>query len=128
MTRRPGFSIVEVVVALVILAVALVGLQTATAAFLRRTAGGERAAGAAQLAEDRLEMVRADPVYAALEARYDGVENDLPGWDGYTRETSIVHERDSTAAGVVDYKRITVTVTGPGLTDPVARTTSVAKP
>lgn len=119
---------VELLVALVLLAVVLVGMQTATAKFVRVVATSDRQAVAAQIAEARIERVRIDPNYDLIDDHYEESPTSLPDPPGFTRETAVTLHYDSTDAGVTEFKRVTVTVDGPGLVRPLARTISVARP
>lgn len=128
MAARDGFSIIELLVALVLLAVGVVGVQTATARFARGVSAADRRTVAGQIAEDRIEQIRTDPEYTTLAARYAEAGTALDAPPGMTRRTVVTHHRDSTAAGVTDFVRITVTVEGPGLPRPVSRTISLGRP
>lgn len=123
--RAPnGFTLIEVIIALVILISVLVGLSATTGRTVHTVATSDRQEAAIQLAHDRIEFVRADPRYSALDSLYEGVESNFPTLPGVQRVTRI--ER-TTAAGN-DYRTITVTVTGPGLSAPVSRTVTVGAP
>ncbi len=61
MKRRQGFTIVEVVVAIVLLAVGILGLVTTAALVTRMMGRGTRASKAAVLAQQRIEILRATP-------------------------------------------------------------------
>jgi len=125
--RQAGFTLVEVIVALVILAVAVLGLASSGARLATTGATAELRALALEGVEDRLARVRLDPRYGGLDTLYAGVDTDLFGIEGLTRTTSVVHVQTA-APGAVDYRRITVTVTGPLLTPPVSRQLIVAAP
>lgn len=128
MANRQGFTIVEVLVALVVLAVVLVGLQTATGQLLHAVAESDRQLLARQLVDDRIKQIQLDPAYTLLASRYGGEEKSLPDAPGLTRVTDFLKVRDSTSAGIVDFWRITVRVDGTGLAAPVARTITVGAP
>lgn len=121
-----GFTLIELMVALVIFAVVVLGLGAATSQFVHTVAIGQRRAAAIQLAEGRIEAVQMDPNYAALDTAYAGTETGFPTWAGLQRETRIVQVGGSGQS--VDHKKVTVTVTGPGLTSPISRTIVVAAP
>lgn len=123
MPGRRGFSVLEVLAALLLLAVAVAGIRSGV--FARETGEPVPRSEVERFAADRLAAVVTDTGYETIEERYRGIEIRLPGLPGYTRVTNIVHRRDSTAAGVVDFKRITVTLTGPGLDEPVIRSATV---
>lgn len=128
MANRPGFTMIELIVSLVILGVAIVGLQVVTSRMLQTTDRANRRTIAAQIAEDRLDLIRSDPDYGRVAARFteSGTTIDEPA--GFTRTTRFLHQYDSTASGVTDYLRVTVTVDGTGLPEPVARTISIGRP
>jgi prepilin-type N-terminal cleavage/methylation domain-containing protein len=126
MTNERGFTLIEVVVALTILVVVIMGFISMTGQTTKVAATSDRQEAAMQLVSDRLDQIRTDPNYDHLDSTgvYLGTESSFPTLPGYTRTTSILH----TTSGGDDYKRVTVTVTGPGLTTPVERTITVAGP
>ena len=126
MRARQGFTLVEVMVALVILMVVLVSFAAATGRLLHTVVMSDRREAAMRLVADRLELIRMEPSYARLDSLYPGIEANFSTLPGFTRTTVIVR-----AGGVgqpVDYKKITVTVSGPGLLVPESRTVTVAAP
>ena len=58
MKREQGFTIVEVIIAIIVLTVGLLGLVTSAALVTRMIARGQRSAVAAQYAQRRLEILR----------------------------------------------------------------------
>lgn len=123
MRNRDGFTLVEVIVAMVILGFVLVGM-VGTSGFLATIGRADRQAAANELAEDRVEQVKMDPRYTKLDSLFAGTESSFPTLPGYTRTTTIVQV---TASGQ-DYKMVTVSVNGPGLPAPSKRTVIVAAP
>jgi len=128
MRGREGFTLVELLVAVVLLVIVFMGLQGAAARFAHDVVTSDRSAVAIQLAEGRIAEVRMHPNYATLDSTFAGTEVDPGGEAGLQRLTRVDHTVDTTAAGVVDYKTVTVTVTGTGLPGPVARTMILAAP
>jgi prepilin-type N-terminal cleavage/methylation domain-containing protein len=126
---RQGFTFIEVVVALVILAVAVLGMG-ASAGMLSRYAGStELRALAVQAVQDQISKVKVDPRYAQLDSLHEGTETDLEGLPGYTRVTEVEWVRETqSSGGVLDYKIVSVVVTGPGLDDAISRRLIVAAP
>lgn len=124
MKSRNGFTITEVVIALTILLTVIVSLTTLTAKTVHVTATSDREQAAIQLVTDRTDQVRADPDYGSIETTYAGTETSFATLPGFQRVTAVLH----VTASSNDYKKITVTVTGPGLSSPVARTIVVAAP
>ncbi len=112
--------------ALVILAIVILGMATTTAQVLHVVTLSDRNAAAIQLVDGRVEEIQMDPDYNGLDSAYAGIESSFPTLPGYTRETRIA--RIGGLGQTQDYKKITVTVTGPGLDGPVSRTVAVAAP
>lgn len=126
MKNERGFTLIEVMMALTIIAGVLLAMGAATASFVHEVAVGNRNAMALQLVDDRIEAVQTDPNYAGLDTAYAGTETDFPTLPGYTRTTTILAVGG--AGQSVNYKKVTVTVAGPGLADRVARTITVGAP
>jgi prepilin-type N-terminal cleavage/methylation domain-containing protein len=125
MTRR-GFTLIEVMIALVILAVVVLATAQLTTTMVHTVVTSQQQDAAVELAQSRLAQIRADPGYAGLEGTYVATETTFPTLPGFSRRTQILH-----IGGVglpLDYKRITVTVNGPGLLVPVTRSVTVAAP
>jgi hypothetical protein len=113
--------------AVVILTGVILGMARVTGKMLHTIATSDRTAAAMELVSDRLEQVSLDPDYEDLEDEYKGTETGFPSLSGYTRTTTIVHTGGGKSTGP-DYKRITVTVNGPGLLAPISRTVTVGAP
>ncbi len=131
MTDRRGFTLVETMVALVILTIVVVGLARFMGTFLHAESTSGTRLVATSVAAERLEMVRADPRYSTLGALYGvGVAADTTGFPGYPmmrRRTTIV--RDQTGAPARDFTTVTVRVTHPSMPkDTVSLTATVARP
>ncbi len=119
------FSVVEVAVAVILVAVVVVGIQGLAAG---PVAGAPREVDhptALDLVEERIERIRMDPQYRQIPSRYGGKETTIAGWPGYTRLTRVAATRDSTTSGVVDWLTVTVTVTGPESGVAVTRTVTL---
>lgn len=119
-TGRHAFTLIEVMMALVILSVVVLALAGTTVSFLHGTSVDRNHVIAATAADARINQVRAWPTYTALSS-FTTAEADtpLPGW---TRNTQVTQD----TAGGGDVTRITVTVTAPVLAVPVARSLSIA--
>lgn len=123
---REGFTLLEVLVALVILGFVILGAQASMTALMVRNVNWQEVRGrATQLAMDRLHAIQADPVYVNLATRYEGTETAIPGATGFTRVTRF---RATQFQDGSDYLMVTVTVTGPRMPRPVSRTTVIASP
>lgn len=125
--RRGGFTLIEVMMAIVILVGVVLGMASVTGRMLHTIATSDRSAAAVELAADRLEEVRLDPDYEGLEDEYEETESSFPSLPGFTRTTDISHTGGAGESGP-DYKRVTVKVDGPGLLKPISRTVTVGAP
>jgi len=123
--RAAGFTLIEVALAIAILGLVTVSLMSASARMIRGITDDRAETIAATAAEARVAMVRQWPTYGTLEAIFAGTEANTPQ-PGFTRVTTIV--RTGGVGQPNDFKRITVTVTGPRLPAPVSRTISTASP
>jgi prepilin-type N-terminal cleavage/methylation domain-containing protein len=126
MSDRRGFTLIEVIIALSILLVVMMMLANTTGRTVHIAATSANQQAAIQLAMDRVDQIRADPMYDGLDSTYARTETGFPSLPGFTRRTNIVR-----VGGVGlpnDFKRITVTVTGPGVVPAVVRTVTVAAP
>ena len=59
--NQRGFSLIEVMIAMIILSVGVLGVAASSAAITRLTAEGGRAGGSAAVAESRIEQLTATP-------------------------------------------------------------------
>lgn len=121
-----GFTLLEVMVALVILGFVIMGAQASMTALMVRDVNWQEVRGrATQLAMDRLHTIQADPAYATLSTRYTATEAAPGGATGFTRATRFTATR---FPGGTEYQTVTVTVTAPRMPRPVSRTTVIASP
>jgi prepilin-type N-terminal cleavage/methylation domain-containing protein len=121
MRDNRGFTLIEVIIAMVILLTVIAAMATATGGFVRSVSEDDYRAAATQLADDRIQAIEMDPNYNGLNA-YAVTENAFPTLAGYSRTTRVTVVN----AGGQNHTIITVTVNGPGLVRPVTRTTTVA--
>ncbi len=122
---RRGFTLVEVMIALVILAVVLLGMASTMGGFVRTVGTADRQAAALVAVEDRVTQISLYPDYGGLDTAFAGTETSVSGLTGATRETVVT--RVGGTGQAQNHKVVTVTVSGQGLT-PVARTITVAAP
>lgn len=127
LSGRRGFTMIEVIVALVILSTAVLGLGASASRLAMSAATAEIRAVALESVEDQIARIRLDPRYTELDSLYAGVDNNVLGIGGYTRTTSIVHVQQGSPV-TLDYKKISVVVTGPMLTPSISREIVIAKP
>ncbi len=127
--NRQGFTIVEMIVAILILTTAILGMGASAGFMMQAASGAGVKSEALQAVEGRISQIVMDPRYTVLDSIYGGTETTLPGLEGYDRQTAITHVYQAGAPGkFTDYKRIVVTVSGPGLTEDITRTMIVGTP
>lgn len=126
-SRRParkGFTMVEVIVASVILGAALLAMAGFTVRYQQVDAKARFLSTAQQIANERLERVRSSQPYISLDTMVT-TESSIPGFPGYGRATTITRVGGG-AADTVDYRIVTVRVTTPnGMAGVVSKTTTV---
>ena len=122
--RRSGMSLVEVIVAMMLLVGVVLVLGGFSAQFARATAQAHLVVLANELAASRLDAVRQQPSYAALDslAKTDTVKADFSQYAVRTQLLRI----GGAVTDSVDYKLVTVTVTHPAMKQTVRKTTAVA--
>ncbi len=124
-TRRNGFTLIEVLIAVVILGIAALSLMRVTSRMIRSVTDDRTRTLASASADARIARVRAWPTYSTLEATFAVTESNTPV-TGLTRVTTIT--RTGGVGQPNDYKRVTVTVSGSQLTSNVSRTVTIAPP
>jgi prepilin-type N-terminal cleavage/methylation domain-containing protein len=124
---RAGFTMVEVIVALVILGVAVLGLSASAASLATRAADAELRARALHAVQDRLARIQVDPRYAQLDSLYDGIQTGALGLPGFTLTTTVTRVVQTTPTPR-DFTLVDVIVAGPALSEPVQRQLLVAAP
>lgn len=123
-TSRAGFTLIEVLMAVVILAILTLGLMSNSGKMIRGVTDDRARTLAATAADERIARIRVWPTYATLDT-FVAVENNTP-LAGWTRTTTIT--RTGGAGLTNDFKRATVVVTGPGLPVPITRSVAMAAP
>ena len=124
---RHGMTLIEVMIAIVILSGAMLGLAKFGGQFEHTTATASDMSLASDLAVARVEQVKAFRVYATIVATYNTTETFVgdPVYNGFSRVT-----KSTRCAGCPtisnDYTTVTVTVSGRSLTAPIAKTTIIA--
>ncbi len=119
---RRGISLLEVMVALTILATSLIGMAEYGRRYARSNANSMLLNNALDLASARVERVKAERNYTSMDTLAT-TELVISGYPNYRRVTSIVQTLNSQYA----YKTVTVTITHPAMPTPVKKTTAVAR-
>lgn len=123
-----GFTLVEVVVALMLISGVALTMGASVAKLSSTAARDGQVTRAVELARERVVRVSGDPAYAQLEARYNGTEAPAT-LNGFTRTTQVQRVLENGTGGLMlDYKVVDVQVTGPGVEGAVSRRVIVAAP
>jgi prepilin-type N-terminal cleavage/methylation domain-containing protein len=123
-TPRAGMTLVEVIVAMMILVGVLLTLGGFMAKFAQASGQARLAITANELAVQRLDAVRTQPTYSAI-GLLAGTTPTKADFTTYQVKTSVKHIGGAPTDSV-DYNLVTVTVTHPSLRMPVSKTTAVA--
>lgn len=121
---RAGFTLIEVVIALSILSAVVLLMAPAAQRYVSTAARSRREIQAAAIADAELALIRVYPTYDSLKVRFDSTKTNVP-FPGWTRTTQVVRAGANTLG---DITRVTVTVTGPTLAQPIKRILTVAAP
>ncbi len=130
MPYRRGFTIVEILVAVVMLALLATGVTRFAAVFAKTIGSSSTRVVAAGVANEQLQLIRADPRYTSLVSLYNaGAGADTTGFPGYPRMHRLTYlVRDQSGSPARDRTTITVKVIDPGMPDTVAVTSVIALP
>lgn len=123
--HRSGMSLVEVVVAMMLLVGVVLVLGGFSAKFAQATSQAHLIIIANEIASTRLDAVRQQPNYAAVDSLVGTDVGVSADFSAYTVRTQMVRIGGAPADSV-DYKLVTVTVTHPGMRKIVTKTTAVA--
>jgi len=128
--KRRGFSLVEIMVALTILMIIILGLANTTISFLHETTLDTVRVRAQSWADMRIAEVRGYQDYNTLTTTFSS--SDVPE-PGFNRQTVVVRDKSATStcnnpSGCPqnDFTRVTVTVTNSSLSAPVSRTITIS--
>lgn len=124
--RRRGFTLIEVMLAVVILTTVLISVARYTGQFLHTVSTSTVRTVAAEVARERISLVDMDPSYTTLAAVWAGSQTGFPGYPNMTRVTTV--SRVTGAAPPRDYTVVTVRVTEPTMGQAIDVTTVVAQP
>jgi type II secretion system protein I len=129
--RRNGFTLIEILVALVIVGSVALSLTKVMGQFMHTVGTTTSRTVATAVAEESIETIRATPdaavVYNTIVSTYNGnMTTGFPGYPNMVRTIRAV--RTIAASPRADYTTATVTVTEPTMGSPVTLTIVVAAP
>jgi prepilin-type N-terminal cleavage/methylation domain-containing protein len=125
---RSGFTIIEIIIAVVILGGLAVGVARFSGVFALALTNSSVRVVAAGVASDRIQLIRADPRYSSLLDLYNtGAGADTTGFPDYPRMHRLTYlVRDQSGTPARDRTVVTVKVIDPSMPDTVSVTTIVA--
>ena len=130
MPTRRGFTLIEIMMAVVVLGLLAVGVARFAAMFSKDISSSSVRVVAAAVANDRMQLIRADPRYTTLVALYNaGAGADTTGFPDFPqmrRITNLVRDQSGTPAR--DRTTVTVRVIDPSMVDTVSVTSVIAAP
>jgi len=125
---RRGMTLIEVMIAIVILSGAMLGLAKFGGQFEHTTATAGDMSLASNLAVARIELVKTYRVYASIVSTYNNITETYVGdpvYNGFSRLTKATRCTGCPTASN-DYTTVTVTVSGRSLVAPISKTTIIA--
>src|SRR5919108_2968420 len=102
-----GFTLIEILIATVIITVASLGVASLTIGVIRGNSFSKRLTTATTLAQDRLEEIKGIGYSNAPMGNTPGTYGDIPNFGGYKRDTSVAYVNGDPASKM---KKIDVTV------------------
>jgi prepilin-type N-terminal cleavage/methylation domain-containing protein len=124
--NRRGFTLIEVMLALVILGVTLVSIARYNGQFLHTVSTSSARTVAAEVAREQIGLVDMDPSYTTLAGTWAGTKTGFPGYPNMVRTTTVSRVTGTTPPR--DYTVVTVRVTEPTMGPAIDVTTVVAQP
>ncbi len=122
---RRGMTMVEVIMAILLLTVCLLSMGVFVGRFAKATRVSNTRNTASELVADRIEDVKGAVRYSAIDSLYVGTETNISGAPGFTRKTLVTHVGGG-APDLDDYRVVTVIVTSPQLTSASKKTTIIS--
>ena len=122
---RNGMTLVEVIIAMVLLTGALLSMGAFVARYAMVTGNMSVRSEANELVADRLEAVKGALKYSTIEANFAASEPSITGHPGFKRVT-LVTRTGGLPPSLYDYKTVTVIVTAPALKTPAKKSTIIS--
>jgi prepilin-type N-terminal cleavage/methylation domain-containing protein len=122
--RRCGMTLIETLVAVVVLGTALIGMGYFMGNFAHTTKVATLQQRALDLATDRIDSVRHVSNYASIDTMAAS-ETIIADSSTYTRVTMVQHVGGGPTDSL-DYRTVTVAVTMPSVTTPARKSTIIA--
>lgn len=123
---KKGMTLIEVLLALTIVATAMLSIAAYMTRFARTVATSDFKEVANELAASRIEEIKNAPRYSAIDSMYAKTESfSTSRYKGFSRQTMVARKGGGNA-DFDDYKTITVVVRSSHLNAPVRKTSIIA--
>jgi prepilin-type N-terminal cleavage/methylation domain-containing protein len=126
---RRGFTLVELIVAMSLLAITFLGMGSVVPALMSSTSRSEIDFLTLNAVEDRLDMILMDPRYTLLDSIYSEESVDIGTFARATRTTSLSRQVTTMPDGrTLDFTTVTVFVEAPNPSRSVSRNLIIGAP
>lgn len=127
--KDEGFALIELMVALLVLTVAILGVAGSASTMSIRANSADLRSQALQAVDDQISRISVDPRYGLMDSLYAGTDTVVAGLPGFSRVTAI----DTVLVGLpsgdtIQFRRVKVSVAGPTLPDGVSRSVVLGAP
>lgn len=122
---REGMTLIEVMMAITILAGAMLAIAAFMGKFAHAVAVSDVRNTASEIASQKLEELKSAPRYSYIDSMYPATMSLTTPYVGYTVNTTVSHT-GGTAPALYDYKTVTVVVKNGRLDAPLKRSTIIA--
>ncbi|NNM34117.1 MAG: prepilin-type N-terminal cleavage/methylation domain-containing protein [Gemmatimonadetes bacterium] len=124
-----GFALIELIVALLVLTVAILGVAGSASTMSIRANSADLRSQALQAVDDQISRISVDPRYGLMDSLYAGTDTVVAGLPGFSRVTAIDTVRVGLPSGdTIQFRRVKVSVAGPTLPDGVSRSVVLGAP
>ena len=124
-----GFALIELMIAVLILTVAILGVAGSTSSMSLLANKADLRSEALQAVDDQISRISVDPRYGLMDSLYAGTDTVVAGLPGFSRTTAIDTVEVGLPSGdTILFRRVRVSVTGPTLPDGVSRSVVLGTP
>lgn len=127
--NEEGFALVELMIAVLILTVAVLGVAGSTSSMSMRANAADIRSEALQAVDDQISRISVDPRYDLMDSLYAGTDTIVAGLPGFSRVTAIdTVELGLPSGDTIQFRRVKVSVAGPTLPNGISRSVVIGTP